>query len=133
MTLNLSIFKNWIAYGQRGLSSEAIVITLTGESWWAGQPSRRRLDHPYDPGDFRRCVKLLEAVPVARLELWRMRAVSPEWAALVDNWEQLEALALEEVPDFMGAARANGGKAPRLFSMMRQIREAPHDWIAANE
>lgn len=122
-TMPLDMFKSWLAGGERGLSSEAIVITLTGESWWAGRTSRTVLDHPYDPADLRRCMKLLKAVPLARVGLPAMRAVSSEWAALIDHWDELEALALEEVPDFLEGARANGGKAPRLYERMRELRE----------
>lgn len=120
-TLPLDLFKGWLASGERGLSSEAIVIRLTGESWWAGLTPRSVLDHPWDPGDLRRCMKLLDAVPLARVSLPLMRDVSPQWAALVDHWDELTNLLTEEIPDILHAARANGGRAPRTYARMQDL------------
>ena len=119
-TIPLDSFKTWLGNGERGLSSDAIVIRLTGEKWLAGRYNSGK-DHPHDPGDFRRCMKLLSAVPVARAAIGEMRDVSREWAALVQHWDELEALALDEVPDVLGTAKANGGRAPRLYARMREL------------
>lgn len=120
-TLPLDLFKGWLASGERGLSSEQIVITLTGESWWAGSRYSTGSDHPHDPADLRRCMKLLDAVHLARASLPVMRSVSPQWATLVDHWDELTSLLTEEVPDILGRARDNGGRAPRTFARMQEL------------
>ena len=116
--LKLEHFTHWLASGERGLSSEAIVSHLTGQQvgrrWGGG-------DHPYDPDDFRRCEMLLRAYPLARLAFPAMTSRSEVWARLVDAWDELVALGEEEVPGiFSGPAR---GRAPRMYARMRQIRE----------
>ena len=88
-TLPLTLFTHWLASGERGLSSEAIVSRLTGEK--VGRSYGHGKDYPHDPGDFRRCQKLLDAVPLARLAFPAMREVSPQWARLVDAWDDIAA------------------------------------------
>lgn len=117
--LSLDHFGGWIAHGERGLSSEAIVRRLTGVHlsgrYWSGT------DHPADPSDFRRCEMLLRQVPLARLTFPLMRDVSPVWARFVDAWDDLVALAEEECPGiFDGEPR--GRSAPRLYERMQEIR-----------
>lgn len=87
--LPLTIFTTWLASGERGMSSEAIVSRLTGAR--VGRYSHG--DHPWDLGDFRRCEQLLDAVPLARLSFPLMRDVSPQWDALVPVWDEIAALA----------------------------------------
>ena len=99
---------NWLANGNRGISSEAITSHLTGINFrgpWG-------LGHPYDPSDFGRCMELLEAVPEFRPRLKEMAEVSPVWAELVENWDELEKLYKEEFPT---------GKAPKLYDRMQEI------------
>lgn len=117
--LPLGVFSSWISYGERGLSSEAIVYRLTGVHLsgrhWSGK------DHPADPSDFRRCEILLREVPLARVVFSAMRDVSPTWARFVDAWDDLVALAEEECPGIFDGA-ANGRSAPRLYAQMQDVR-----------
>lgn len=111
-TLPLTLFTHWLASGERGLSSEAIVSRLTGEK--VGRPWDTGKDHPHDPSDFRRCQKLLDAVPLARLAFPAMRDVSPQWARLVDAWDDI-------------AAAINSKDAPRglLCALLCRACESP--------
>lgn len=111
--LSIGAFTRWLATGERGVSSEAIVARLTEDDLW---PPSRGGNHPYDPGDFRRCELLLREVPQARPMLWRMQAESPEWAALVDAWDELVALAESE-----GVFTSSYWYAPLTYARMRQI------------
>jgi hypothetical protein len=116
--LPLTWFTNWLAFGERGLSSEAIVTHLTGSAisrWGHG-------DHPHDPADFRRCVLLLEAVPVAGLTFPTMRDVSREWARLVDAWDEILAELEAEAPGFRD--RDAHGRASRTYSLMKRVLAA---------
>lgn len=48
-----------------------------------------RLCPPSDPADFRRCYKLLQAVPQWKARLNELKTISPVWEKLVDNWDKL--------------------------------------------
>jgi hypothetical protein len=107
MTLPFSVFKSWLAMGERGISSETIVGHLTGVHF------ARHQGEPLDPSDFRRCEMLLRAVPLARLEFAAMKTASPVWARLVDAWDELVVLLDEE---------SHLGHAPRLYQRMKELR-----------
>lgn len=77
----------WLAHGERGQSSDAIFSYLTGV------PLVGRLSPPCDTSDLRRCRRLLQSVPEFAARLGEMRSVSQGWAALVDRWDDLCALA----------------------------------------
>ena len=119
--LDINLFVGWLATGERGLSSEAIVTRLTSvpliptprHPWTGGS-------HPHDRDDFRRCELLLREVPLARFAFHDMRSVSAEWAALVDAWDELVALAESEVPG-MFTRPCPGGSAPLTYARMRRI------------
>ncbi|TFC59456.1 MULTISPECIES: hypothetical protein [unclassified Cryobacterium] len=115
--LPLENFTGWLANGERGVSSEAMVSHLTGAN------VGRRYgggDHPYDPSDFRRCEMLLRRVELARLVLPQMATRSPEWAALVAHWEELVTLAESEVPGIFDTDRARGA-APLTYKRMKDL------------
>lgn len=117
-TIPLSHFTTWLACGERGLSSEAIVAHLTGQPigsryWWA------RRAHPHDPADFRRCQLLLNAVPLARLMFPTMRTASPVWARLVDAWDEIHETIERDVPGYV-TTRADGS-SPSGYRLMRRI------------
>lgn len=112
--LPIQAFAMWLATGERGISSETIASHLTGV------PIAKYRDHPYDPSDFRRCERLLRAVPLARATFSSMAEVSPTWARFVERWDELVALAEEEVP---GVFEGADGAAPRTYALMKQIRE----------
>jgi hypothetical protein len=77
----------WLTTGERGMSSEAIFVALTGlhvgsHAGWT----------PADPHDVRRCRLLLAAVPAFEARFAEMANVNRHWALLVEHWEQLCAL-----------------------------------------
>lgn len=114
--LPIQMFSGWLATGERGISSEAIVSRLTGVpvGQWHGS------SNPWDPSDFRRCELLLRRVPLARMALPMMRDVSPTWARLVDAWDDLVALAESEIPGvFDGPWRS--GEARRTYAEMQRL------------
>lgn len=76
----------WAAGDNTGTSSKAILATMMGK------PPKTRFCYPHDSSDFGRCVGLLDAVPEFRARMGEMRAIAPEWAALVDHWQELEAM-----------------------------------------
>ena len=63
-------------------------------------------DYPHDPDDLLRCLKVSPFPPL------HMRTRSPEWAALVDNWQKLADMVETEQPT---------GHAPRTYRLMREL------------
>lgn len=90
----------WLAHGDRGLSSETIFTHLTGIDA-VGSCNRRPRWHPTDAGDLGRCRRLLEDdVPELRPAFTRMGEVSAVWKRLVKHWDALCALMDREAPDW---------------------------------
>lgn len=72
----------WINNGHVGMSSKTMWNCLIGNKGFS-------ISHPYDPDDFSRCYKLLQAVPEWKNELQKLKALSKPWSNLVDNWDKL--------------------------------------------
>lgn len=104
----------WLARGERGMSSEAMFQTLTGAK--VCRDHRDGKEHPYDPADFRRCRLLLEQVPGLSANLVKMRAVSPAWRALIDGWAEICAAMDAEDPDW----RTKPYRAPHTYQLIQQ-------------
>lgn len=104
----------WLGAGERGISSNTMFTVLTGVDAMSGY---WRQDHPYDPSDFRRCRLLLEAVPALAPLLPNMRNASPQWAALVDAWEDICRAMNEEAPNWRGA---HGWNCPRTYELIKK-------------
>lgn len=75
----------WAATGDTGSSSKAMLSVMVGER------PKTSFCYPHDGGDLGRCIGLLDAVPEYRERLAEMKAIGPEWAALIDHWPELEA------------------------------------------
>lgn len=79
----------WLANGDTGLSSETMAFMALGVK-------KNHSHHPHDTSDLNRCLLLLEAEPMVRLSFPKLRELSPQWAALIDNWDELERMFLDE-------------------------------------
>lgn len=98
----------WLVSDHTGLSSRRMASRLSATRYMPeAEPA-----YPRDPADFGRCLGLLEACPELRDRLPRMADDGPEWAALVEHWDELEALWREESPS---------GTAPKLFERMKEL------------
>lgn len=99
----------WLQNGERGISSETMFTHLSGtHNLRAG----RGECHPSDPDDFRRCHLLLEAVPQWRDKLHKMKNASTVWTNLVDNWDKLTEMLLEQ----MKTRKDNG-----MYDLMKSL------------
>lgn len=106
-------FIQWLANGERGLSSNAIATKLSGLDCMLYEPHGwTLLPHPSDPDDFQRCMKLLNQVPEFRERLYEMKDVSEVWSHLVDNWDGFERLYYEECETV---------RCPKLWDRMKEI------------
>lgn len=82
---------DWLTSDDTGLSSRFMARILSGLPPGDGQPY-----HPYDTSDFGRCHRLLEKAPALRSLLPRMAGQSDIWKKLVENWDEITKLYLEE-------------------------------------
>jgi len=79
----------WMANGERGMSSETMWHYFTATSHQKAIQQNQRISFPYDPDDFSRCYKLLQAVPEWKARIPELKTLCPEWERLADNWETL--------------------------------------------
>lgn len=107
---------NWLACGSRGISSNTMFTVLIGVDALGGSHG----SHPLDPSDLDRCLRLLDSVPELRNRLPMMADVSPQWAALIDNWVEIEQTHLNEV----GLGWSKGGRAEKTYALMRAAIES---------
>jgi hypothetical protein len=75
----------WALTGETGASSKCLAAHLTGNECDG--------NYPHDGGDFGKCIGLLNAVPELRPLLPKMAEVNRYWAALVPEWNRIEALS----------------------------------------
>lgn len=101
----------WVRSWDTGISSLTIFEVLSGREVF----DLKHRDIPYDPGDFGRCYRLLQAAPRWRKRLAEVAAQHPRWAPFVEHWTEMEALYLEELPS---------KNCPKLYALMQRLREA---------
>jgi len=111
---SLSAQQRWLQGTDTGVSSRAIFARMTSP---AQDVSDLPIEchHPLDPDDFGRCYRLFQMFPEWRLRIKEMRRVSPQWASLVDHWNELEKLWESE--------SSNGKRYSKLFARMAELLE----------
>ena len=84
----------WIANGFVGMSSKTMWNCFMNNSKFP-------INHPYDPDDFSRCYKLLEAVPEwkEKSNMRKLKKLSEPWNNLVDNWDKLTEMYEKNVKE----------------------------------
>lgn len=80
----------WLASHDTGMSSLYMASVLSGQICSSG------FAFPWDPSDFGRCIRLIEAVPEMAGFINKMQSHGPEWAAIVANWEEWKKLYHDE-------------------------------------
>lgn len=118
--VSIEHFNEWLATGNRGISSEMIATHLTGVPILPNRWSKRYDNHPHDPSDFRRCEILLRAVPEAREHLNAVGEISPIWRSLVEHWDELVALCEEDVPGIF-EHWPHGEMATKTYRRMKEL------------
>jgi len=94
----------WLRSGERGASSNAMCKRFFGVPKDAGD------NHPHDPDDLRRCVLFLDATSTHG-RIRDMSDVSPSWASLVNQWNEILKTFREET--------GNNDGAPKTYSLMK--------------
>jgi len=106
----------WLANGERGVSSNTIFTHMTGIEATNGWGH----DVPHDPADLRRCRLLLERCPEFMPQFREhMGKASPKWAALVARWDELCAVMDEETPQWRNPP--HGARSTKTYDLLKQI------------
>lgn len=75
----------WISGCDTGISSKTIFFVMTGKPFTGSF----RPDVPHDPDDFGRCYRLLQKIPEWKTRMAEVSGKYPEWAGLVEHWDEL--------------------------------------------
>jgi hypothetical protein len=102
----------WIVGGDVGQSSKTIWAAMLGID--LGEDGA---NHPHDPADLGRCLRLLELMPEWTPRLPELAALDPCWHALVEHWNDLSSSMEDEV----GIAWEKGKSAPATYALMRTV------------
>ena len=100
----------WLANGETGASSKTMAFAVSGIKY-------KYATHPHDPADFNRCLMLVEAEPMVCNSFPKIRELSPEWAVIIDHWDELERLFLDEA----GRDWSKANRAPKTYERMTQL------------
>lgn len=105
----------WALHGEQGSSSKTMFNHFV-----VGTDVRPlELDRPCapsDPDDFKRCYKLLQAVPQWKQRLFELKTISPVWSALVDNWDKLTAMYEQNVAENWANYKQIG-----MYELMKEV------------
>lgn len=101
---------NWLTSGETGISSKVMVQAALNQELTC-------TDHPLDPDDFRRCLKLVYAVPEIKERFEDIAQISLVWLNIINNWGELEILFLDEV----GINCEKGYRATKTYELMKAL------------
>lgn len=87
----------WAVNGEHGMSSKTMFNHLSKGLTGVRSVENRYSTTPSDPDDFKRCYKLLQAVPQWKNKLNELKSLSPVWEKLVDNWGKLTEMYEQNV------------------------------------
>lgn len=79
----------WLDSDDVGMSSKFMASVLSGQF-------EAEFAIPYDPADFGRCVRMIQAVPELEQHLNKMLEHGPMWKAVVGNWGRWSAMLNED-------------------------------------
>lgn len=108
----------WVVGSDTGISSKTIWAVMLGAV--QGEARWPTYGTPADPDDFGRCYRLLELIPEWRGRLHEVAERFPDWAPLVENWEELEEL-FRPVTGTPGI-RWNLDASKKMYARMRELR-----------
>ncbi|WP_018991265.1 hypothetical protein [Aromatoleum toluclasticum] len=105
---------DWLNTGETGTSSKCMAMWLAfGKRTRGGTFG----NHPHDPDDMDRCLKLLATAPGLRERLPKMAKLSKTWAALVARWDEIEAMQMDEI----GLNWTKSRSAPKTYALMKEV------------
>lgn len=101
---------HWIFTGESGLSSECMAATACGIKL-------KNKNHPRDPSDLIRCIKLVRHVCEIEDKFKEISKISKEWECVINNWE----LLLKALFDEVGYDFKKSNKAPKTYLLMKNL------------
>lgn len=104
---------SWLANGETGTSSKCMAMWLA----FGKRTSDAFGAYPYDPDDMDRCLKLLHIAPGLRELLPKMAEMNKTWAALVERWDEIEEMQMDEI----GLGWTKARSAPRTYALMQEV------------
>lgn len=105
----------WAINGEHGISSKTMFNHLS-EKLQVGRLSNSYECTPSDPDDFKRCYKLLQAVPQWKERLCELKTISPTWEKLVNNWDKLTEMYEQNVKEEWKNYKKTG-----MYEFMKQL------------
>lgn len=108
----------WLALGHHDRSTVAMFSTLTGVDLGGG------VNPSIHPADFVRCRRLVESVPEVGSRLGEMAAVSPAWARLVGQWDELCAAMDAEAPQWRHDSNPCPESRKRIEALINEVPDA---------
>jgi hypothetical protein len=102
---------SWIANGETGLSSKAMAFCACDIPFEGNH-------NPADPADFNRCLKLISAIPEVKENFHKIAKLSKRWKNLIENWDDLESIFIDEV----GFDWCKANSAPVTYERMQLLR-----------
>lgn len=108
--------KDWLLGPNTGLSSEAMAYVASGIKQHSSTYTRGS-DYPMDPSDFNRCLLLVDKIPEIQDHFPKIAKISPEWAAIIVNWEVIKDSFVHEA----GWDWSKNQQAPVTFNLMKDI------------
>ena len=96
----------WLAEGETGQSSVAMAFAAIDKPC--------KTDYPHDPGDFYRCLKLVEQVPEIKDQFHKVAEINSFWRKIIENWDTLSDLLNEEIKE-------DTGRAPRTYKLIKKL------------
>ncbi|MDA8647049.1 hypothetical protein N9M08_07010 [Porticoccaceae bacterium] len=107
---NINLLK-WFSSGNICKSSRTLACASAGLEF-------KKVAHPKTPEDINRCLILLKTVPELRLPMQhKMPCLSESWAALTEQWDDIESIFLEEA----GLGFIKSAYAPKTSALLREI------------
>jgi hypothetical protein len=101
---------DWLANGETGLSSKCMACVALGAV-------PKRIHWPHDPGDFNRCLLLVESVPEVRQYFPTIRGLCEQWASLIDSWDELREMFVAEA----GFNWSESNRAMKTYERMKEL------------
>lgn len=83
----------WLLHGEQGMSNKTMLQCFYPDSLIPTGYS----NHPHDPDDFRRCHLFFETFPEFKKNIQKLSGISEVWAKLVQNWDKLTDMLLEQM------------------------------------
>ena len=101
----------WFARGKVGASSKTMARIA------AGMPHHPFSCYPLDPSDFNRCLLLVDKVPEVRNYFEQIASLSPQWNALIQNWDELAKTFNHEA----GLDWCKATSAPSTYALINAV------------